>query len=280
MNITQIGQYNEIDSSVQFIPFKDCEPGPVIIGDCNVIHDSVRILVGPDGFRMGDWNIIHNHCTIGGPGPFVMGHNCWFGQEVWLDSSGGLTLGDGVRVGVRSHVWTHIASGEQIEGWLCAFRPTVLEDDVWLVGDDVHVASGVRMGARSAAMAHSTVTRDTLPDTVYAGTPAREVSFRLRRDVSLDEKMEMMSGWAREFCKQNIRWVNLGVIAYEGIIRIGNMGDGLYIGTKLPSWPLSERMTFFNLTNKTYTKRLTPLERDFIRFLQGNKARFLPVEAA
>jgi hypothetical protein len=37
-------------------------------------------------------------------------------------------------------------------------------------------------------------------------------------------------------------------------------------------------VTYFDVSSKTYTKRLTPLERDFIRFLQGNKARFLPVE--
>jgi len=272
----KIGQYNEVGCGVQFLSFKDTCPGPVEIGDCNRIEDGTRILVGSGGFKMGDYNVIHNHCTIGGPGAFEMGHNCWFGQEVWLDSTGGLFLGNGVRVGVRSHVWSHMASGEQIEGWKVVFRPTRLEDDVWMVGDDVHVASGVTMAARSAAMAHSTVTRDTLPDRVYAGTPAREVSFRLRREVTLDEKFDMMWKWARDFCTGNIDAPNLGATNLAGFIRIGNMVNGLYIGNITPGFQLHQDDTLFDLTTKIYTKRLTQLERDFMCFLYGNKARFIP----
>ena len=271
----KVGQYNEVGCGVQFLSFKDTCPGPVEIGDCNRIEDGVRILVGPGGFKMGDYNVIHNHCTIGGPGAFEMGHNCWFGQEVWLDSTGDLFLGNGVRVGVRSHVWSHMASGEQIEGWKVVFRPTRLEDDVWLVGDDVHVASGVTMGTRSAAMAHSTVTRNTVPDRVYAGTPAREVSFRLRRDVTLDEKRQMMDRWTDEFIQ-----TRYGVAKqFAGFLYIDRDGDVLVIGAGSFDQKEGRPVTYFDLLSKTYTKRLTKLERDFVLFLYGNKARFLPVEA-
>ena len=266
----KVGQYNEIGCGVRFLSFKDTCPGPVEIGDCNRIEDGARILVGPGGFKMGDYNVIHNHCTIGGPGAFDMGHNCWLGQEVWLDSTGGLFLGNGVRVGVRSHVWSHMASGEQIEGWKVVFRPTQLEDDVWLVGDDVHVASGVTMAARSAAMAHSTVTRNTMPDRVYAGTPAREVSFRLRSEVTLGEKWDMMWHWVKEF-EPNAKRFSHSILIERDL-------DGVQI----IEGPISARdsgRSLFDLTTKTYTKRLTQLERDFVRFLYGNKARFLPAEA-
>jgi acetyltransferase-like isoleucine patch superfamily enzyme len=274
----KVGQYNEVGCGVQFLSFKDTCPGPVEIGDCNRIEDGTRILVGPGGFKMGDYNVIHNHCTIGGPGAFEMGHNCWFGQEVWLDSTGDLSLGNGVRVGVRSHIWSHMASGEQIEGWKVVFRPTRLEDDVWLVGDDVHVASGVTMAARSAAMAHSTVTRDTLPDRVYAGTPAREVSFRLRRDVTLDETMKMMWGWADDFLRVQTEPMRLsGSDEFSFRLSRGDYSIIVLRDGAIPLWQNdAETTSVFELTYKTYIKRLTQLERDFVRFLYGNKARFLP----
>ena len=36
------------------------------------------------------------------------------------------------------------------------------------------------------------------------------------------------------------------------------------------------RTTWFDLARKTYTKRLTALERDFYRFIYDHKARFVP----
>ena len=43
-----------------------------------------------------------------------IGHNCWFGQHTVLDATGGLEIHNGVRVGMFSQIWTHVASGEQI----------------------------------------------------------------------------------------------------------------------------------------------------------------------
>jgi hypothetical protein len=35
--------------------------------------------------------------------------------------------------------------------------------------------------------------------------------------------------------------------------------------------------SYFDMTSKKYTKRMTKIEMAFIRFLLGNKARFVPV---
>lgn len=281
----QQGRFNDIHPSVQFLPFKGGEAGPVILGDCNTIHEGTRVLVGPEGFRMGDWNMIHNHTTIGGPGRFEMGHNCWFGQEVWLDSTGGLSLGNGVRIGLRSHVWSHMASGEQIEGWPVVFRPTRLNDDVWLIGDDVHVASGVTMGARSAVLAHSTVTSNTEPDKVYAGTPAKETPFKLRREITLNEKFKLMRDWADIFLRTQTLFGNLVLSGGDTYFTLTADDYTLFVVASLVPARLNSNIkynartiTTFDLKNKTYTKRLTPLEREFCVFLWPNKARFVPVE--
>lgn len=275
--IRQEGQYNSIHPTVQFIPFKGSEAGPVIIGDCNVIHEGVRIFVGPSGFRMGDYNVIHTGATLIGGGPFHMGHNCWIGQGAYLDHTGNLRLGNGVTVSCGWHVWTHIARGELIEGWRHEVGLVVLEDDVWLVGNDGLIAPGVVMGARSAALALSVVTRDVPSDMVVAGIPARSTTIRLRAqgNISLPEKMAMMRHWTNEFA--SLRGIH--AIHRESSIEIVKGEEVLVVIDRAPDEPGHERFTYFNLSTKQYTKRLTPLELDFVAFLRdGNKARFTPAE--
>lgn len=272
MDIT-IGQYNEIPEGT-FVPFKGEEAGPVVVGDCNFVGEGTRILVGPEGFNLGDYCVIHNHTTIGGPGLCTIGHNCWFGQENWFDSTGGLTMGNGVRIGLRSHIWSHIASGEQVEGWLVAFRSTVIKDNVWCVGDNVHVTSGVTMHENSVAMAHAVVTKDCEADTVYAGVPARPTSMRIRRDVQPRQKMDMMREWSAEFCGRNPQYV---LSSLNDKIAIVGPLHSLVVAFGMPTYP-DDDVTYFDLGTKMYTKRLTQIERDFINFLKGNKARFIPKE--
>ena len=101
----------------------------VEIGDCNEIHEGVRILVGPGKVRMGDWNKIHKDTTILGTNDFIIGHNVWIGQCSYFDCRGGIKVGNNVVFGYHSTVWSHVAAGELIEGCLLeAYNHTVIED--------------------------------------------------------------------------------------------------------------------------------------------------------
>jgi len=259
-----VGQYNEPRGHVQFISVG--VPGPLVIGDCNRFEDGVRVFVGPGGVRIGDYNVFHRNVTIIGGGEFSMGHNGWVGEDSWLDCTGGLTIGNGVTVGLGCHVWSHLARGEQIEGWLIIKRPTVLGDDVWLVGDGIHVASGVIMGKRSIALAGASVTYNTEMDGVYAGVPAKQITYSPHHEVSLGQKWDMMWQWAKEFDSAARR--------YDDYIQIKS---DLFLFLHYDARRVDDNVTSFFLADKTYTKRLTSLEREFVAFLRDDhKARFTP----
>lgn len=279
----RMGRFNRIGPGVTIEPFKEGEAGPVSIGDCNRLEAGVRLLVGPGGLAIGDWNTIHNHTTVSGVGTFRMGHNCWIGQECYLDATGGLDIGNGVTLGVRTVIWTHIGRGERVEGWLCRFRPVTLEDDVWLVGDGIHVSPGVRMGKGSAALSRSVVTKDVGPGLVCAGSPAAETDVQLRKPIALAQKMALMRQWAERFCQARGGEVT-DIQEGSGFVTrfvLERNGESLAVWMGFPQdGKLEAGVTHFDLAAKVYTKRLSALERDFVRFLADHKARFVPrVEA-
>ena len=274
-----MGSCNYIGKNVVIGAFKGCSQGSIHIGDCNFFHDNTRILMGPDGLSIGDWNVFHNNLWVMGEQRMEIGHNCWFGQNAILDSAAGLFIGNGVRVGMYSQVWTHAASGELLEGCtLFVERPTYLEDDAWLFASCI-VASGLRIRRRSICLAGSNLTKDTEPGKVYGGSPAKHLkSLNFWREVSLSDKTEMMLNWARQFAEESEENIEVVYHSESGRIELTNRvrQEQLIISGDEPTNPGCQSTTYFNLATKTYTKRLTLLERQFYKYLFGHKARFIP----
>ena len=276
-----IGNYNYIGKNVVISGFKGTSKAKIIIGDCNNIYDNTRIMVGGEGLSVGDWNVFHNNMLIMGSQRMEIGHNCWFGQNTILDSAGGLFIGNGVRVGMYSQIWTHVASGELIEGCtLFSSKPTFIEDDVWLVGSCI-VGLGLTLGHRAICMNGSLITKNIKSNTVYRGAPAKPINrVSFYKNVSLDEKMEKMLDWVEQFVHQSGDTISFEYSSNSKMIRVAEKvrGEYLIIGFDQSEIQPNELATYFNLTNKTYTKRLTDLERNFYRFIYDHKARFLPVK--
>lgn len=248
-------------------------PCDIEIGDCNIINENVRIIVGPGKFRLGDWGKIHQDTALLGPGNLTIGHNVWIGQSSWLDCRGGLTLGNGVRLGTHTNIWTHMAACELIEGALLfGEKPTVIEDEVWLAGNNVTVNPGLTLHRRSIALAHSLISHDMEANVVYAGSPARFTTLTGYKSVTIDQKYEMMLKWAVEFAENNS---NVHVKDTGSFIRIAGWGDELLICRHMPEFPF-DNVTYFDLSTKTYTKLLTDLEMAFYKSIYSYKARFIP----
>lgn len=265
-----LGDYNKIGKNVT-IEILGNNPNVVAtIGDNNIINDNTRIFIHED-FIVGDWNVFHNDMLVMSEQSVKIGHNCWFGQNTILDGTGGLEIGNGVRVGMYSQIWTHVASGEQIEGCnLYAMRKTVIEDDVWLVGSCI-VGSGLRLGRRSTALINSVITKDTEEDRVYAGSPAKlmeKANFYI--SVTLQQKFEMLNNWLKEFVRSNPE-VHL---THDDKQTILTNGADTTVFTVEPH--KNDQPGFFFLADKTFNKSNSKLERHVYKFLYNNKARFLP----
>lgn len=269
----EIGNYNVISKGVRF---EQTSPlAKICIGDCNILNEGVKLVIGQDNLTIGDWNVFHNQLLIIALGEIEIGHNCWFGQNTILDGSGGLTIGNGVRVGMYSQIWSHVGSGERLEGCLLyGFNPTVIENDVWLVGSCI-VASGAYLREKTICLTSSFIQGTTEPKSTYSGNPAKKQDkIRLWINPSINEKFAMMTTWCSEFCTVNF---DLEIEVLENSLVLTDKKDVVIIGKCDLQKTLSGNETYFNLSTKTYTKKLTELERKFYKYLYNNKARFIPI---
>ncbi|WP_089604233.1 acyltransferase [Acinetobacter piscicola] len=271
----KLGKFNRIGKNVVIEILGDDPNLSVTIGDNNIINDNTRIFIHGK-FSMGDWNVLHNDMLLMAEQYLHIGHNCWFGQNTILDGAGGLVIGNGVRVGMYSQIWTHVASGEQIEGCtLYSKRETIIEDDVWLVGSCI-VGSGLKLGWRSVALINSVLTKDTLPNRAYAGSPAKlmeKAQFYVEK--SLDDKFELLSGWLNDFITINID-LTLKNLDSKFLILENTETNEKVIFSKNISKEIQKPESIFYLEDKTFIKTNSLLERQVYKYLYNNKARFLP----
>ncbi|MEG0031595.1 acyltransferase [Acinetobacter sp.] len=271
----KLGKFNRIGKNVVIEILGDDPNLSVTIGDNNIINDNTRIFIHGK-FSMGDWNVLHNDMLLMAEQYLYIGHNCWFGQNTILDGAGGLVIGNGVRVGMYSQIWTHVASGEQIEGCtLYSKRETIIEDDVWLVGSCI-VGSGLKLGWRSVALINSVLTKDTLPDRAYAGSPAKlmeKAQFYITK--SLDEKFELLNGWLNDFVVINsdltLKRLDLKLLILENT----ETNEKVRFSKNISS-EIQKSESIFYLEDKTFIKTNSLLERQVYKYLYNNKARFLP----
>lgn len=252
--------------------------GSVTIADYVTLGDNVKMIIEGGHVSIGDWSTLHNDTKVFSKAGVTIGEHCWFGQNTVIDGTGGITIENGVRVGMFSQLWTHVAAGEQIEGCtLFAETPTHIESDVWLVGTCT-VGSGVRIGRRTVALAGSNIIKSCPPQSVLAGMPAKPkdgVSFY--RDVSLEEKFVMLEGWLR------------AAPFADGAVIVTDHADGVVTVTLDDS----SRIFFYRdadrfekhvaddksdtsccIETKRYVKTFSSAERRVLKYLSGNKARF------
>lgn len=271
----RLGSYNRIGKNVEIKFANPNGSSMASFGDNNVINDGTRIIVGEGNLSVGDWNVFHNNILLIGGMGLNIGHNGWFGQNTIIDGSGGLEIQNGVRVGMYSQIWTHVGSGELIEGCtLFGFRKTTIEDDVWLVGSCI-VSSGITIAQRTVALIGSNLTKDTKAHAVYAGSPALEKpNLNFYKPVPIDDKFSMMENWAKEFVAKHNHKIVISTQRIE-IIDDKNQ-ESLVISINLDPSSFDAKTTYYDLSIKKYTKKLTVLENTFYRHIFNNKARFIP----
>ena len=235
----------------------------VVLGDFCYIGRETRILV-PE-FRLGDYSKLHAGSFLHGELPLQIGHNCWIGGNVVLDSMGGLDIDDNVGIGAHSQLWTHAQFGDIVEG--CRFysrRRMHVQRDAWFVGHCI--VSPVTVGERSMALVGSVVTRDMLPNHVYGGVPAEDLTGRLGTQFEprgVDDKAARLQKLIDEFSLRQPEFRgHLAVTTSAGDKRAG--------------------VTCFNVADRTYTKRLVPAEVAFlkehvplVKFLPEGEPRFI-----
>jgi acetyltransferase-like isoleucine patch superfamily enzyme len=229
----------------------------IVIGDHCYIGHNVQIIC--NDFELGDYSKIQHDCNIHGYKPCKIGHNLWMGQFTIVDSIGGCTIGDNCGIGAHSQLWSHIKFGDTLEG--CRFlmdKPMLIGNDVWFVGHCI--VSPITASDKSMAMVGSVVTKDMEYNTIYAGSPAKSLSEKIGlqfENTSVESKYEKMQNYLSEW------------IGDREKIKIVTRNEDIDFNKK--------SISYFNVSNRGYTKRGTADEVSFMKFLLPDKGKFTPI---
>ncbi len=234
-----------------------------VFGDNVYIGEDVKII----GNRVTilDYTKVHNHTFIFAPMPITIGYNCWIAQNVILNAEAEFTMGNNVCIAAYSQLWTHVKFGDTLEGCrFCSTKPMIIEDDVWIAGQCV--VAPIHARKKSMALAGSVVLHDMVENHIYAGVPARDITEKVGPQfdtVSIGVKLDKMNRHLDGFLRA------LG----------GPRGQSIEIVSEYPS-NLDPLKTYFNVGDRTYTKRNTEIEHKFMNYLLPEKAKFIPFSGA
>ncbi|MFC1524196.1 acyltransferase [Thermodesulfobacteriota bacterium] len=130
------------------------------MGKSVTIRDGVKIMF-PDQVSIGNYSGINDSC--------------------FLDGTGGITLGEYVRLAPRVEIMTsnhrYDDPNTPIKLQGLDLKPVVIEDDVW-IGIGALIVPGVRIGKGSVIGGHAVVTKDVPPYSIAAGVPATIIGSR------------------------------------------------------------------------------------------------------
>ena len=229
----------------------------IVLGDNCYIGGNVQIIC--DDFSLGDYSKIHHNTTVHGYLPCHIGHNAWIGQFTIIDSIGGVTIGNNCGIGAHSQLWSHIKYGDTLEG--CRFlseKPMQIGNDVWLVGHCI--VSPIVAQDKSMAMAGAVITKDMNFNEIYAGAPAASISDKIGFqfiEKSIEEKFAKMNAYLNQW---NANSEKIKIVKSPNEIDFDNV-----------------EITYFNVADRTYTKKGTVEEISFMNFLLPAKAKFVPL---
>ncbi|WP_185957367.1 hypothetical protein [Gracilimonas mengyeensis] len=229
----------------------------VVIGDNCYLGKNVQIIC--DDFTLGDYSKIHHNTTVHGYKPCTIGHNAWIGQMCIIDSIGGVTIGNNCGIGASSQLWSHIKYGDTLEG--CRFlseNSLTVGHDVWFVGHCI--VSPITAADKSMAMVGSVVTKNMEENHIYAGTPAKSISDKIGfqfNEVSNEEKRKKLT----EYMEQ-----------------AGVSEDKIKIVESTSAFNFEDDISYFDVDSRTYTKKRSLDEINFMKFLLPEKGKFTPYE--
>lgn len=225
----------------------------ISIGDNTYIGDDVQIII--DFLEIGDYCKIHHHTNIHGYQPMKIGHNAWIGQYTIVDGVGSTTIGDNCGIGAHSQLWSHILYGDTLEG--CNYNSVKelnIGKDCWFVGHCI--VSPIIAEDKSMALVGSVITSDMKANHVYGGSPAKDLTEKVLpqfKTTSVEDKLKKMTDYYNTFGTDP---------SIKIITDISEIKDST--------------ISYFNVSDRCYTKQLSDVEIAFMKYLLPTKAKFTP----
>lgn len=258
---------------------------------------------------IGDYSVIQERVKFQGHQPLLIGHNFWVGNNVILNSTGGLEIGNSVGIGANSEVYSHGFHGELLEGCLINKSAGVgIGHNVWLSGS-VSISPGVHIGDYAIVLTRSNVIKDIPSLALARGNPASVMpGIVTYKFPSLDKKTIMIQQYIREWCDELLDGYSIEAPCKDPcamtIVRSlsGNYKFGILVireasnidldsctaaadvvdlllitGDPCGSISVPNKVSHFSLSDKHYIKRGSKAEYLFMKHMTPLKARFIPM---
>ena len=149
----------------------------------DVVFEPGVLVFHPENIEIGDNVYVGHNSILKGyfKHSMVIGANTWIGQQCFLHSAGGITIGANVGIGpaVRIITSSHADEGREVPVLhsTIKFAPVTIEDDSDL-GVGSIVLPGIRIGRGAIVGAGAVVTRAVPAYAVVVGSPARILRYR------------------------------------------------------------------------------------------------------
>ena len=153
-----------------------------ILGEGVIIEDGVLVF-HPENITIHNYVYIGHQTILKGyyKDEMIIGEGCWIGQQCFLHSAGGITIGKAVGIGPGVKIITSVH--EDLQNNLPLIHQKLRFGQV-VIGDGADIGTGaiilpgVTIGEGAIIGAGSVVSNDIEPYSVYAGVPARFLRFR------------------------------------------------------------------------------------------------------
>lgn len=131
--------------------------------------------------QIGDNVLVRDGCFLLNPEELEIGCNVSIQPQCYIDSFGGIVIGDDVSiaqgVSIISHTHNFSSVEEKIKNQGSSKLPIRIGNNVW-IGAQAIILGNVKIGNNSIIGAGAVVKHDVEPNTIVAGVPARLIKRR------------------------------------------------------------------------------------------------------
>jgi len=148
-----------------------------------VVIERGALFFHPENIEIGDNVYVGHYAIIKGyyRNKMKIGSGTWIGQQAFLHSAGGITIGKGVGIGPHVQILTSShgsgGAGTPVMRNKLEFKPVIIEDGSD-IGTGAVILPGVRIGRNAIIGAGAVVTKDVPVSSIAVGNPAKVIKKR------------------------------------------------------------------------------------------------------